>query len=201
MSLSEEEATEKLEKLQQNITLTLQEIDHNFAKCNHIVTSGLLPELDRYRATIKEIWHSSKLWLCFFQALDHLPDTSNLHGMPKPSPFTFEAISKLYGDKSAWARLQRDLEETYGTSDISSIATKGLLRPAQQRAAPPHTTIHDEVMYMRKVQNEILHHTADMEDTDSPLPVATSLHMIDDDSISDLPPPENMHSDQPPPTT
>ncbi|ORX51692.1 hypothetical protein DM01DRAFT_1408634 [Hesseltinella vesiculosa] len=172
-SMTEEEAAEKLEKLQQNITLTLQEIDQNFAKCNHIVTSSLLPELERYRLAVKEIWNSSKLWLCFFQSLDQLPDTSSLHdNVPKPSPFTFEAISKLYGHRSPWMRLQRDLYETMGTTDMTSIVSKGLLRPGQIRPTQP-ATMHDDLTVARQIGNEILQHSSEVSTADSPVPLPT----------------------------
>ena len=40
--------TEELEKLEQSITLTLQEIDHNFNQCHRIVTHSIIPVIERF---------------------------------------------------------------------------------------------------------------------------------------------------------
>ncbi|KAL9595492.1 MAG: hypothetical protein Q9219_006421 [cf. Caloplaca sp. 3 TL-2023] len=60
--------TEELEKLEQSITLTLQEIDHNFSRAHRIVTSNILPVVERYAEHSKDVWESSKFWKQFFEA-------------------------------------------------------------------------------------------------------------------------------------
>ncbi|KAI9693192.1 MAG: DASH complex subunit ask1 [Bathelium mastoideum] len=59
--------TEELEKLEQSITLTLQEIDHNFSKAHRIVTSSILPVVEQYGAHSKAVWEGSKFWKTFFE--------------------------------------------------------------------------------------------------------------------------------------
>ncbi|MCJ1381202.1 DASH complex subunit ask1 [Xylographa soralifera] len=54
--------TEELEKLEQSITLTLQEIDHNFSRAHRIVTSSILPIVEQYAS------HSKNFWKQFFEA-------------------------------------------------------------------------------------------------------------------------------------
>ncbi|TFB03790.1 DASH complex subunit ask1 [Trichoderma ghanense] len=54
--------TEELEKLEQSITLTLQEIDHNFSKAHRIVTTGILPLVEQYGE------HSRAFWKQFFES-------------------------------------------------------------------------------------------------------------------------------------
>ncbi|KAI1083630.1 hypothetical protein F5B20DRAFT_413741 [Whalleya microplaca] len=60
--------TEELEKLEQSITLTLQEIDHNFSKAHRIVTSSILPLVEQYGEHSKAVWEASKFWKQFFEA-------------------------------------------------------------------------------------------------------------------------------------
>ncbi|KAI0132766.1 DASH complex subunit Ask1-domain-containing protein [Xylariales sp. AK1849] len=60
--------TEELEKLEQSITLTLQEIDHNFSKAHRIVTTSILPLVEQYGEHSKNVWEASKFWKQFFEA-------------------------------------------------------------------------------------------------------------------------------------
>ncbi|KAI9819754.1 MAG: DASH complex subunit ask1 [Phylliscum demangeonii] len=60
--------TEELEKLEQSITLTLQEIDHNFSRAHQIVTTSILPVVERYGEQSQAVWEGSKFWKQFFEA-------------------------------------------------------------------------------------------------------------------------------------
>ena len=53
--------TEELEKLEQQITLTLQEIDHNFSKAHRIVTTSIIPVVEEYAKHSGEVWEGSKV--------------------------------------------------------------------------------------------------------------------------------------------
>jgi len=53
--------TAKLEKLEQKITLTLQEIDYNFSACHHRVTTKVLPQMMRYGELSEEIFNNSQV--------------------------------------------------------------------------------------------------------------------------------------------
>lgn len=53
--------TEELERLEQSITLTLQEIDHNFSKAHRIVTTSILPLVEQYGEQSKAVWEASKV--------------------------------------------------------------------------------------------------------------------------------------------
>lgn len=53
--------TEELEKLEQSITLTLQEIDSNFSKAHRIVTTSILPTVDEYAKHSSDVWEGSKV--------------------------------------------------------------------------------------------------------------------------------------------
>ncbi|KAF1992265.1 hypothetical protein K402DRAFT_443100 [Aulographum hederae CBS 113979] len=60
--------TEELEKLEQSITLTLQEIDHNFSRAHQIVTTSILPIVEQYGKHSEAVWEGSKFWKQFFEA-------------------------------------------------------------------------------------------------------------------------------------
>ncbi|KAK3703861.1 DASH complex subunit ask1 [Vermiconidia calcicola] len=60
--------TEELEKLEQSITLTLQEIDSNFSKAHRIVTTSILPVVEQYAKHSSDVWEGSKFWKQFFEA-------------------------------------------------------------------------------------------------------------------------------------
>jgi hypothetical protein len=50
-----------LELVEQNITLTLQQIDHNFAACHNTVATKLLPRVDRFSDVSNKIWEGSQV--------------------------------------------------------------------------------------------------------------------------------------------
>ncbi|KOS17867.1 DASH complex subunit ask1 [Escovopsis weberi] len=60
--------TEELEKLEQSITLTLQEIDRNFSKAHRIMTTSIIPLVEQYGEHSKAVWEASKFWKQFFEA-------------------------------------------------------------------------------------------------------------------------------------
>jgi DASH complex subunit ASK1 len=53
--------TEELERLEQSITLTLQEIDSNFSRAHRIVTGSILPIVEQYAKHSNEVWEGSKV--------------------------------------------------------------------------------------------------------------------------------------------
>ncbi|KAJ5727760.1 hypothetical protein N7493_005580 [Penicillium malachiteum] len=60
--------TEELEKLEQSITLTLQEIDQNFSQAHRIVTTSILPLIEQYTEHSRDVWDGAKFWKQFFEA-------------------------------------------------------------------------------------------------------------------------------------
>ncbi|KAK9465190.1 DASH complex subunit Ask1-domain-containing protein [Lipomyces arxii] len=59
---------EELEKVEQSITLTLQEIDQNFSTSHRIITSSILPTVEQYALQSQAVWQSSKFWKEFFES-------------------------------------------------------------------------------------------------------------------------------------
>nr|CAG8498999.1 2886_t:CDS:2 [Entrophospora candida] len=77
MSLNND-LTAKLEKLEQKITLTLQEIDHNFSTCHHRVTTKILPQIMRYGELSEEIFNNSQYWLMFYNQLNSIKPRNSI---------------------------------------------------------------------------------------------------------------------------
>ncbi|KAG0093897.1 DASH complex subunit ask1 [Podila epicladia] len=71
MSMTPQTASEvldEIERLEQGITRTLQEIDQKFSTCQTIVTSKILPSIDLYGEASRDVWNHARLWLNFFKA-------------------------------------------------------------------------------------------------------------------------------------
>jgi hypothetical protein len=65
--ISEEEANAQIERLQQRLTLNLQEIDKNFTDCNQVLTSRIIPEVEKYADSTLRIWNHSKVKIIHIQ--------------------------------------------------------------------------------------------------------------------------------------
>ncbi|CEH15725.1 dash complex subunit ask1 [Ceraceosorus bombacis] len=58
---------EQLMHVDQAITLTLQEIDANFAQAHQIVTGRILPAVKRYGVASARTWQGARFWKHFFE--------------------------------------------------------------------------------------------------------------------------------------
>ncbi|KFY47926.1 hypothetical protein V496_10387, partial [Pseudogymnoascus sp. VKM F-4515 (FW-2607)] len=98
--------TEELEKLEQTITLTLQEIDHNFSRAHRIVTTSILPIVEQYGKHSEAVWDGSKFWKQFFEASANV----SLSGYEELQQEEEEdtAISHSHGNSTYGASLQED---------------------------------------------------------------------------------------------
>ena len=59
---------EKLERLEQSITQLMYEIDSNFSRCHRIITTDILPIVEKYAENSALVWEHSKFWKQFFEA-------------------------------------------------------------------------------------------------------------------------------------
>ena len=59
--------TSELERIEQSITLTLQEIDAHFSVTHRILTTSILPLVARYGDHSQSVWESTKFWKQFFE--------------------------------------------------------------------------------------------------------------------------------------
>ncbi|WEW55885.1 DASH complex subunit ask1 [Emydomyces testavorans] len=133
--------TEDLERLEQQITLTLQEIDHNFSKAHRIVTSSILPVIEQYAEQSRDVWEASKVsvskvfsagvddvfWKQFFESSANV----SLSGYEE-SPLDETGQETMVTEDSTDAA-QSSVDETSETYDTS---TSEHLDANQQDAAP-----------------------------------------------------------------
>ncbi|DAA74656.1 TPA_exp: Uncharacterized protein A8136_3194 [Trichophyton benhamiae CBS 112371] len=89
--------TEELEKLEQSITLTLQEIDSNFNKAHRIVTSSIIPIVEQYAENSKDVWEASKFWKQFFEASANV----SLSGYEEQPPIDNEQDATISANTTA----------------------------------------------------------------------------------------------------
>ncbi|KAK7981609.1 Spc97/Spc98 family protein [Apiospora saccharicola] len=133
--------TEELEKLEQSITLTLQEIDHNFSKAHRIVTSSILPLVEQYGEHSKNVWEASKFWKQFFEASANV----SLSG--------YEELANE-GDTTTAEETTRLADTTTATSD------GGYADPTSQSVVAD-----DQSTYHGQQQQQHSHHHREMEDS------------------------------------
>ncbi|KAL8776768.1 MAG: hypothetical protein Q9194_002953 [Teloschistes cf. exilis] len=125
--------TEELEKLEQSITLTLQEIDHNFSRAHRIVTTGILPVVEKYAEHSGNIWESSKFWKQFFEASANV----SLSGYEEPpeqgdDTVTGESATTTTPSTSAYAS--------------PSQSQDGTMTPQTDRRQQHHPAADDSIM-------------------------------------------------------
>ncbi len=65
-------------QLDQAITLTLQEIDQNFATAHQIVTSRILPAVKEYGVASARVWQGAKFWKTFYEVAANVSLTAHV---------------------------------------------------------------------------------------------------------------------------
>nr|CDI51934.1 conserved hypothetical protein [Melanopsichium pennsylvanicum 4] len=70
--------TEQIMQLDQAITLTLQEIDQNFATAHQIVTSRILPAIKEYGVASARVWQGAKFWKTFYEVSANVSLTAHV---------------------------------------------------------------------------------------------------------------------------
>ncbi|TQV98794.1 hypothetical protein V2A60_007504 [Cordyceps javanica] len=105
--------TEELERLEQSITLTLQEIDHNFSKAHRIVTTSILPVVEQYGENSKAIWEASKFWKQFFEASANV-SLSGYEELANDESTIMEESTAMRDDRDTTARAHEDEDDTPG---------------------------------------------------------------------------------------
>ncbi|KAI4229094.1 MAG: hypothetical protein L6R36_001156 [Xanthoria steineri] len=142
--------TEELEKLEQSITLTLQEIDHNFSRAHRIVTTSILPVVEQYAEHSKDVWESSKFWKQFFEASanvslsgyeeppEHDETVTEDASATTPSASSYASPSQFRDDNDESMHPQTHSREHY--QDDSALSTT----PPEQSTPRPRSKSHQE---------------------------------------------------------
>lgn len=71
-----ESATLELERLEQEITLVLQEIDKNLSKSNAVINDKIFPILKKYAASSSNVWNNVNFWKYFLEQAANVELTS-----------------------------------------------------------------------------------------------------------------------------
>ncbi|KAJ9666860.1 DASH complex subunit ask1 [Coniosporium apollinis] len=114
--------TEELEKLEQSITLTLQEIDHNFSRAHRIVTTSILPIVEEYVKHSAAVWDGSKFWKQFFEASANV----SLTGYEEADPDESAAH-----DETATTTQQDDEDDSYTSPQTGADETLTPAKPSE----------------------------------------------------------------------
>ncbi|KAG5440379.1 hypothetical protein PCK2_000512 [Pneumocystis canis] len=124
----------ELEYLEQKITLALYEIDANFSRCHRIVTTKILPILERYAEHSRRVWEGSKFWKQFFEtsanvSLSGYEELSQQELVSEPVETNGDAL-EMTGEKPIdasdppWTSTPLNTPSTLDTPSISSaVAT------------------------------------------------------------------------------
>ncbi|OQU98254.1 hypothetical protein CLAIMM_04067 [Cladophialophora immunda] len=114
--------TEELEKLEQSITLTLQEIDHNFSRAHRIVTSSILPIVEQYATHSKEVWEGSRFWKQFFESSANV----SLSGYEEQQSHLDNTDTTVTEDTNATTHSTLETSESYETPSAQHISTDSI---------------------------------------------------------------------------
>ncbi|KAL9087460.1 MAG: hypothetical protein Q9159_003597 [Coniocarpon cinnabarinum] len=146
--------TEELERLDQSITLTLQEIDANFSKAHRIVTSSIIPTVAAYGRHSDAVWQGSKFWKEFFEASANISLTGyEEHDGVDADANGDEATQTTIGaerDETTEASISEDVTErprsrltdelTEGGIEASSLMDSPSVNVKAAASATPRTT-------------------------------------------------------------
>ncbi|OJD13787.1 hypothetical protein AJ78_05795 [Emergomyces pasteurianus Ep9510] len=166
--------TEELERLEQSITLTLQEIDHNFSRAHRIVTTSILPTVEQYAEQSREVWEGSKFWKQFFESSANV----SLSGYEEHPPSESGQEGTYTEDSTYTTRTSTDEDatESYATPSPQSLANAPDL--SSLTITPSHSTPRPK-SHLKRGDNDDLTSSS----IDYPTPYET-LHNVSDDTPS-----------------
>ncbi|CAM1511384.1 Fc.00g088970.m01.CDS01 [Cosmosporella sp. VM-42] len=131
--------TEELERLEQSITLTLQEIDRNFSKSHRIVTTSILPLVEAYGEHSRAVWEASKFWKQFFEASANVSLSGYEELANDDETTTAEESTAMRDDTTAdyTAQHGEDMTSTPGATQSTFHADESLLDDAELTGSTP----------------------------------------------------------------
>lgn len=122
---SDPAATLELEKLEQEITLTLQEIDKNLSKANAVISEKMFPILAKYAQSSQKVWSNANFWKYFLEQAADVELTS------------YEAPANLGTNLNTIANSKRaDAQENQG--ETTSKSTTDWLEKDHQNTDHAH---------------------------------------------------------------
>ncbi|KAF3491944.1 uncharacterized protein GIQ15_01461 [Arthroderma uncinatum] len=173
--------TEELEKLEQSITLTLQEIDSNFNRAHRIVTSSIIPIVEQYAENSKDVWEASKFWKQFFEASANV----SLSGYEEQPPSeagqdttvnadTTTTCDSTYQESESYATPSSEhikLEHKIKDEDDPDLSTLSLSpsHSTPRAKSMPHTMDDDDTTSRMEYSSAFDQHGEDLPAVESPL--------------------------------
>lgn len=133
--------TLELEKINQEITLVLQEIDSNLSKSNAIINNKIFPILRDYAEALGQVWKNVNFWKYFLEEaagveIEDIPDDQKPHQILSLDNEEEEETKKPTENTTTWtAEQQRVLKsnQTYmNASTPERISRPPALQPLEQ---------------------------------------------------------------------
>lgn len=136
----------ELERLEQETTLVLQEIDRNLSQANAVISDKIFPVLTRYHSALSSVWNNVSFWKRFVEEASETkvcPEESNVDGDTAQTG----GARQLQPTKSASEKTdvlnELDLQQNTLTSDFQmeastpQLKSRHLLQPSTspQRSA------------------------------------------------------------------
>lgn len=130
---------DQLMQVDQAITLTLQEIDANFAKTHQIITGRILPMIKRYGVASHNTWQGAKFWHKFFEA------ASDIHLAPPREQSTFDSTAEDEEQEQERERYAEERgEQSFDQEDQSMQSFQGTTPRRRQAAENDSYDLQDD---------------------------------------------------------
>lgn len=135
----------ELERLEQETTLVLQEIDHNLSKANAIINDKMFPILKKYASATGKVWESVGFWKSFMEEAadieieaqnDKLPPKVQIAQEPQPldSPTTNQ-IDQIHTRRESLysSGSDPDTSTPYKTAQLPTLTKENINDSAPQK--------------------------------------------------------------------
>ncbi|KAG4304483.1 hypothetical protein PORY_002193 [Pneumocystis oryctolagi] len=141
----------ELERLEQKITLTLYEIDANFNKCHRIVTTEILPIIERYAEHSRRVWEGSKFWKQFFETSANV----SLSGYEELSQDDATPEKEEDESTNAVQAPATALEQPVDTSIVTNDASDVVWMSTPLDMSTPRPTLPIDALYASDTPNTV----------------------------------------------
>ncbi|EGO05365.1 hypothetical protein SERLA73DRAFT_164914 [Serpula lacrymans var. lacrymans S7.3] len=188
---------DQIDQIEQLITIKLQNIDANFSRIQHLMSTKLLPAVKRYAVSTEPVREAAKFWTSFYEeaAQVRIPtyeEYSSLHEQQSQSDYegshsdTTPARTQSYGPNAT----SSDSSFMPGQGAISSTPAT----TSRHRTMHPHDSFasqdsHDQPSWAASIESPLVRLDREIQDLNKGEPSlhAPSVHSsyIDDSIVSD----------------
>lgn len=114
-------ATLELERLEQEITITLQEIDKNLSKSNAIINDKIYPVLKNYGKSSAKVWNNVNFWKYFMEQAANV-ELTGYEELVNPNPTDSNTLNN---SKSSKILLDDDIQTATDVVAVGSVPHVG----------------------------------------------------------------------------